>query len=168
MSKCQEAIADSHALKVGKMTGCMHCITGKSLHWRVLNGTMKQAESAPAGLSKDRFMFTVHAAVRSSALPRQEACARLSNILSSGDSCKEHPLPSAATRHGAWDEAAAHLQRLLLKVLEEGALEVGLQAIAIEPEQALFAILVASSCVLCSIAPELAVHAWRGAVPQIV
>ena len=98
----------------------------------------------------------------------QEACGKLSHILMSSKSCKEHVWLSPAIRRSAWDEGAAHLQRLLLKVLEQGGLEVGLQAIAIEPEQALLAVLVAGSRVLSSIAPKFTVHAGSGAVPQIV
>ena len=57
-----------------------------------------------------------------------------------------------------------HLQSLLLKVLEQGRLEASLEAIAVEPEQALPAILVPGRSIVRSILSELIIHAGVGTI----
>ena len=61
-----------------------------------------------------------------------------------------------------------YLQGFLLKGLEQGRLEAGLEAIAIEPEQALLAILVPGRSVVSGILSELIIHAGRGVIPQVI
>ena len=62
----------------------------------------------------------------------------------------------------------AHQQGLLLKVAVEGVVKALLQAVAVEPEEALAPVLVLRGRVLGSVPPELSVHGGAEAVPQEV